>query len=82
MSEKLNAFVSFLGAIGVDCSGDTLHHVVDEKGNISFSDERTAITYSAYRELMTKGYKLGLKQGRIDALNEISIECMKKLEVV
>lgn len=80
MSEKLNAFVSFLGAVGVDCSGDALEHTVDGKGNISFMAVHTSNVYTAYRELMTRGYKMGLKQGRIDALNEVAIECMNKLK--
>lgn len=80
MSDKLKPFVEFLGSINADCSGDALKHTVDDKGNLSFEKESTSAKYSAYRKIMANGYKLGLKQGRIDALNEIAIDCMNKLK--
>ena len=79
MNQVLDDFTTFLGAINFDCSGDRLNHAM-EGNKMVFNDSSVNKMYEAYRNVLASGYKMGFKKGRIDTLNEISIECIKKLE--
>lgn len=82
-NQLLDDFTTFLGAINFDCSGNRLEHIA-EGNKMVFKDSSVNKMYEAYRTALASGYKIGynagLKKGRIDTLNEISIECMRKLE--
>lgn len=78
-NQVLEDFTTFLGAINFDCSGNRLEHIM-EGNKMVFKDASVNKMYEAYRNVLASGYKMGFKKGRIDTLNEISIECIKKLE--
>ena len=79
MSDKVNAFTQFLGAMRIDCGNGFLDHSLDEKGSIIFSNEDAQTKYNAYRVLVGSSDKMGLRQGRVDVLNEVSVHCIKQL---
>lgn len=60
MSDKLNAFVSFLGAINFDCSNGRMEYIMDGKKMV-FKDASANKMYEAYRKVLATGYAMGQK---------------------
>lgn len=78
MSQVLQDFTTFLGAINFDCSNGRMDYIM-EGNKMVFKDASVNKMYEAYRVVLGNGYKMGLKKGRIDALNDISIHCIKSI---
>lgn len=70
----LEKFIKSLGFIGVNANN--LNHTQDEKNIFKFEDENIDKQWRCFLAF----YRDGLRQGRIDTLNEVSIYCIKKLE--
>lgn len=70
----LEKFTKSLGFLQVNANNT--NHVHDEKFMFKFEDELINKHWLCF----LAAYTLGMNQGRINTLNEISIDCMKKLE--
>ena len=68
----LDKFTKSLGFLGLNANN--MNHSIDEKNLFKFEDESI--------DKMWRCFYAFYKQGRVDTLNEISIDCMKKLEPI
>lgn len=70
-------FEKFIKSLGfLQVNANNTNHVHDEKNMFKFEDESIDKMWRCFYAF----YKDGMNQGRINTLNEISIDCMKKLE--
>lgn len=72
----LEKFIKSLGFLGVNATN--MNHAQDEKNVFKFEDDAIDKQWRCFLAF----YRDGLRQGRIEVLNEISIDCIKKLESV
>lgn len=69
MSQVLDDFTTFLGAINFDCSGNRLEHIMD--GNkMVFKDASVNKMYEAYRKVLGNGYRMG-RQSMLADINSM-----------
>ena len=75
-------FTKSLGFLGVDAKN--MNYSLVEKNMYKFEDENIdkywRCFYAFYKKGVECGFSDGFSKGRIDTLNEISIDCIKKLE--
>lgn len=70
----LEKFIKSLGFMGINANN--MNYAQDEKNVFKFEDESIDKQWRCFLAF----YRDGVRQGKIDTLNEISIDCIKKLE--
>lgn len=68
-NQVLNDFITYLGEINFDCSGDRMNYTMDEQ-KIVFTDSSVQKMYSAYRKVLANGYRMGRKS-MLDDINRL-----------
>lgn len=78
----LENFIASLGFLGVGATNT--NHKTCDKNMFKFEDESIDKYWRSFYAFYKKGFEFGFSdgfnKGRIEVLNEISIDCMRKLE--
>jgi hypothetical protein len=78
----IEGFTKSLGFLGIGAVN--MNYSPSDKNMYKFEDENIdkywRSFYAFYKKGVEFGFSDGFSKGRIDALNEVSIDCIKKLE--